>query len=99
MVSKLLQVKTNLVEADYLRRYSKRLEVMQAVWADQFKLLGIKETMTELRGKLKAAAVRFEESWAGAKFKVAESRVFKAYPKLKSNIRFKDNTSKNKEDD
>ncbi|HAV00351.1 MAG TPA: hypothetical protein DCW47_04050 [Lachnospiraceae bacterium] len=98
VVSKLLQLKTNLVEADYLRRYSKRLEVMQAVWADQFKFLGIKETMTDLRGKLKTAAGKFEESWAGAKFKVAESRVFKAYPKLKSKKKLTDILN-SKEDD
>ena len=86
------------MEADYLRRYSKRLEVMQAVWADQFKVLGIKETMTDLRGKLKAAVGRFEESWAGAKFKRAESRVFRAYPKLKSKKRLTDILN-SKEDD
>ncbi len=87
--SKLSQVRMNLINANYIQKYSKRLEVMQAFWADQIKLLGVKETMGELIGRIKDTALRFEESWAGAKLKLIETRILRAYPKLKSYMRFK----------
>ena len=88
ILSRVKRVRQNLIETDYLRRYSKRLEIMQAVWADQRKVLGIKESMTELVERLGRSSAKFEESWSHAKLKFLESRILRAYPKIKSYVSF-----------
>ena len=94
IVSRLMVVKQKLLTANYFRKYSRRLEVMQAVFVDELRSLGVKETMTELVGKLKDTTAKFEESWAGAKLKFSESRILKAYPKLKSYMKFRRDVDK-----
>ncbi|MCR4654698.1 MAG: putative ABC transporter permease [Lachnospiraceae bacterium] len=98
-VLRLSSLRHNLIGAEHIRRYSRRLEIRQAFWADQLKLLGIKETATDLIGRIKSSVNAFEESWAGAKLKISESRILKAYPRIKSQERLKEEIEKQDQKD
>ena len=86
---RLLALKQQFHEMDYIRRYSRRLEVVQAVWLDRLSSLGIKESASTIADKLREIYDRYDEIQKGAKLRLAESRIMQAYPKLKSVLRIK----------
>nr|MCR5788329.1 putative ABC transporter permease [Lachnospiraceae bacterium] len=101
---RVLSVRDQIVSMDYIRRYSKRLEVMQAVWLDRLSRLNLKDddpgksrSTKEITSRIRAISDSFEDYSRKAKLKLSESRVIRAYPKLKSRMRFRSDRDKGSE--
>ncbi|MCR5733170.1 MAG: putative ABC transporter permease [Lachnospiraceae bacterium] len=90
LINRLGAIRRNIISADYIKRYSKRIEIVQAVWADRLSQLGLTEKDMDIASKLHAASDRFEEISKKARLKLCENRIIKAYPKIKSQRRFKE---------
>ncbi|MBQ7562897.1 MAG: putative ABC transporter permease [Lachnospiraceae bacterium] len=85
---RLLAMKQQFHEMDYLKRYSRRLEIVQAVWLDRLSSLGIVESASNLAGKLREIYDRYDVIQKSAKLRLAESRIMQAYPGLRTVFRF-----------
>ncbi|MCR5001074.1 MAG: putative ABC transporter permease [Lachnospiraceae bacterium] len=81
-----------LREANYLQRYSKRLEVVQAVWKEKIASVGSKYT-AEAQSRLKElmSRVTLAKSWNS----LLQGRILRAYPKIMSSNHFRKKQEEN----
>jgi len=70
---------------NYYKRYSKRLEIRQAIWNDRFEKLELKDVKDEFREKMKVFSEFFDASIVKNRF--LQSRILNAYPHMKSKAR------------
>ncbi len=90
LFNRLMLIRRNIISADLIKRYSKRIEVVQAVWADRLAQLNIPDGEKDTLSRLHESAGRFEEGFKQTHLKLWENRIFKAYPKLKSKERVRE---------
>ncbi|MCR5107940.1 MAG: putative ABC transporter permease [Lachnospiraceae bacterium] len=83
-------IRQNIISANYIKRYSRRIEIVQAVWADNLRQLNIPESAADVAARLREAFDRFQDISRKARLKLMENRVIKAYPKIKSQKRFRE---------
>ncbi len=79
---------------NYLSRFSKRMDVRQAVLNEQLTRLGITDRTEEIRERLMNFGKRLNEVFTSNKFQ--QSRIMKAYPNLKTHAKAAENRIKNK---
>ena len=79
-------LKLKLREANYIKRYSKRLEVVQAVWKERIASVGSRYT-AEAQLKLKdlMGRVALGRSWNS----LLQGRILRAYPRITSSRKFR----------
>ena len=82
LVDRLGAFKRQIMEIDYYKRYSKRLEVREAVWQERFSKISSNAMNSELVEALRKITDRFEDSVKGLKF--LQNRILSAYPHMKS---------------
>ncbi|MFT3982920.1 MAG: putative ABC transporter permease [Lachnospiraceae bacterium] len=70
---------------NYYKRYSKRLEVRQAVWNERLEQLGLMDVKDEIVDKIKGFSEIFDTSIVKNRF--LQNRILNAYPHLKSKAR------------
>ena len=80
-------IRTRITEINYIQRYSKRLEVAQAVWKDRVIKAGSKYT-TETLNRIKDLyqKVMVGKTWNS----LLQLRILRAYPKIKSGRQFRE---------
>lgn len=70
---------------NYYKRYSKRLEVQQAVWNERLEGLGLMGVKDEIMDRIKGFSEIFDASIVKNRF--LQNRILNAYPHLKSKAR------------
>lgn len=82
LVDRLSAFKRQIMEIDYYKRYSKRLEIREAVWQDRLSKISSSALNSEVVESLRKITDRFEDSVKGLKF--LQNRILSAYPHMKS---------------
>lgn len=87
-------LRARLTEVNYVKRYSKRLEVVQAVWKERIASVGTKYT-AEAQARLKdlMGKVALGESWNS----LLQGRILRAYPRITSSDHFRKLQEESKE--
>lgn len=85
--NRLSAIRTRITEINYIQRYSKRLEVAQAVWMDRITKVGSKYT-TETLNRIKDLyqKVMVGKTWNS----LLQLRILRAYPKITSGRHFRE---------
>lgn len=87
LLSRVEAFRVQLQGINYFKRYSKRLEVQQALWNERLEKLGLKDGKSDMLEKIKEFTDRFDASIIKNRFQ--QSRILNAYPHLKSKARIR----------
>ncbi len=84
---KLSVIKRQILNMGYIKKYSKRLEIIQAVYMDRLSNLG-SSMVSEILSATREIYERVGSGAGKARLMLTESRILKAYPKIKSSMAF-----------
>ena len=81
-------LRVRFTEINYISRYSKRIEVAQALLSDRIAQTGVAKYTVEVQGRIREfiSRITFANAWNG----LLQGRIFRAYPKIKSHRHFKE---------
>lgn len=82
LVDRIYAFKHKVMEIDYAKRFSRRMEVREAVWQDRLMKIKSNALNSEAIETLKKITDRFESSFSGLKY--LQNRLLRAYPNMKS---------------
>ncbi len=85
LMSRVEAFRVQIQGVNYYKRYSRRLEVRQAVWNDRLEKLNLMNVKSEIIEKIKYFSEFFDASIVKSSF--LQSRILNAYPHLKSKER------------
>ncbi|MCR5420212.1 MAG: putative ABC transporter permease [Lachnospiraceae bacterium] len=91
-------IRVRITEINYIKRYSKRLEVAQAVWKEKVISSGQKYT-NETLGRLSRIKELYSKAMIGRTWNsIFQGRILRAYPKLTSRRHFRERVDESVKD-